>query len=118
MKKYLFVMRHFPHQSSHVQEALDQLLTAAAFDQSVSVLFVDNGVFQLKSTQNPQAMGVKNTAAMYSALPLYSVTDLFIEAESLQASGLSVEDLILPVQLLSRSEVNAFLKQHAAIIPD
>lgn len=118
MKKYLFVMRHFPHQSSHVQEALDQLLTSAAFDQTVSLLFVDDGVFQLKATQNSQAMGLKNTAAVYSALSLYGVTDLFVELESLQASGLSVEDLILPVQLLPRTEVNALLLQHTAIIPD
>lgn len=118
MRKYLFVMRHFPHQSRHVQEALDQLLTAAAFDRSVSVLFIDDGVYQLKSTQNPQAIGLKNTAAICSALPLYGVTDLFVEVESLHASGLSEEDLILPVRFLPRNEVNALFLQHTVIIPD
>lgn len=111
-------MRHFPHQSRHVQEALDQMLTAAAFDQSVSVLFVDDGVFQLKSTQNPQAMGVKNSAAMYAALSLYGVNDLFVEVESLRANGLTADDLILPVQLVPRTEISALLAQHAVIIPD
>lgn len=118
MRKYLFVMRHAPHHSTHVQEALDQMLTAAAFDQSVSVLFLDDGVLQLKSMQNPLAMGVKNTAAMYSALELYGVTDLFVEVESLEINGLTENDLMLPVRLIPRTEISVLLAQYSAIIPD
>lgn len=117
MKEYLFVMRHLPHVSSHVQETLDQMLTTAAFDQTVSVLFIDDGVLQLKNGQNPQQIGVKNTAAIFQALELYEIKHLFVEAESLISRGLTVNELILPVQLISRAEVNALLQRHAIIIP-
>lgn len=118
MKRYLFVMRHLPHLSSHVQEALDQILTTAAFDQAVSVLFLDDGVFQLKSRQDPQTMVLKNTAAIFTALELYEISDVFVEAESLTDSGLVLDDLILPVRVIPRAEVNTLMQRHDVIVPD
>jgi tRNA 2-thiouridine synthesizing protein C len=118
MKKYLFVMRHLPHVGSHVQEALDQMLTTAAFDQAVSVLFLDDGVLQLKRGQNPALQSGKDTAAIFNALSIYDVNQLLVESESLASRGLQVEDLILPVELVSRQQVNAFINQHHIVIPD
>lgn len=117
MKEYLFVMRHLPHVSSHVQETLDQMLTTAAFDQTVSVLFVDDGVLQLKAGQNTQPMEGKNTAAIFQVLALYEINNLFAEAESLSSRGMTVEELILPVQLIPRAQVNGLLQRHAIVIP-
>ncbi|MBS4052489.1 sulfurtransferase complex subunit TusC [Methylomonas rivi] len=118
MKKYLFVMRRLPHLTSHVQEALDQMLTTAAFDQSVSVLLLDDGVFQLKAGQNPQNMALKNTAAIFTALALYEIKDVFAEAESLADRGLGTDDLILPVQSIPRAAVNELMRRHDVIVPD
>ncbi|MCQ8102669.1 sulfurtransferase complex subunit TusC [Methylomonas sp. SURF-2] len=118
MKKYLFVMRHPPHVGSHVQETLDQILTTAAFDQAVSVLFLDDGVFQLKTRQNPQDMVLKNTGAIFTALELYEVKDVFVEAESLLDRGLSAAELILPVLTVARADVNALIRRHDVVVPD
>ena len=118
MKSYLFVMRHFPHFSSHVQETLDQLLTTAAFDQTVSLLFIDNGVSQLKAQQNSESMPLKNTAAIFQVLDVYDIKNLYVEAESLFAKGLNEADLILPVNLIRRAEVNDFMQQHDVLMPD
>lgn len=117
-KTYLYVMRRPPHAGWLLQETLDQLLTTAAFDQSVSVLWLDQGVYQLKKQQQPALMGLPDTAAGFTALPLYGVEQLFVEQESLVTSGLTVEDLLLPVQCLPRSQINALLQQHAVIIGD
>lgn len=111
-------MRHLPHLSSHVQETLDQILTTAAFDQSVSVLFLDDGVFQLKSGQDPQTMALKNTAAIFTALELYEITDVFVEAESLAHRGLVLDDLILPARAMPRADVNGLIRCHDVIVPD
>lgn len=118
MKRYLFVMRQLPHNSSRVQETLDQLLTTAAFDQSVSLLFMDDGVFQLKSDQNSEFMTMRNTAAMFLSLELYGITQVYVEIESLTTRGLAQDDLIMPVQALSRSVVHDFIQQHDIVIPD
>ena len=117
MKNYLFVMRRLPHLNSQVQETLDQMLTTAAFDQSVAALFIDDGVWQLKQGQDPSTMVLKNTAAMFSALEMYDIDKLYVETESLSERGLGACDLILPVQLVSRAEVNDLLKRYQVLIP-
>lgn len=118
MKKYLFVMRHLPHCSSRVQETLDQILTTAAFDQKVSLLFVDDGVLQLKSGQNPNRINLRNTCAVFQALQIYDINDLYVESESLSARSLLQSDLILPVQCIQRSALNALVQQHDVILAD
>jgi tRNA 2-thiouridine synthesizing protein C len=117
-KRYVFVMRHPPHAGWRLQETLDQLLTTAAFDQSVTVLWLDQGVYQLSKHQQPACMGLPDTAAALTALPLYGVEQLFVEQESLAASGLALDDLVLPLRCLPRSQVNALLQQHAIIMGD
>ena len=118
MKKYLFVLRRAPNNGNHLQEALDMILTTAAFDQSVSLLFIDDGVLQLRRGQNPQVLSLKDTAAIFSALEIYDVRQLYVESESLSARGLVKEDLLLPVELLDRCEINGLMAQYAVIVPD
>ena len=111
-------MRHLPHVACHVQETLDQLLTIAAFDQHVTLLFLDDGVFQLKSRQQPAKMSFKLVAAMLQSLEVYGIEHLYVETESLSARGLNCDDLILPVQRIDRKAVHALLQQHDVVVPD
>lgn len=110
MKSYLFVLRKPAHSGAYLQEMLDIILITAAFDQSVSILWLDEAVFSLKNNQQPERLGLKNTAAMMQSLVLYDVTDLYIETESLQAVGLLVNDLCLPVQTLPRTAIGEFMQ--------
>ena len=110
MKNYLFVLRKPAHSGAYLQEMLDIILTTAAFDQSVSILWLDDAVFQLKNNQHPEIMGMKDTAAMFQSLSIYDVTDLYIETESLQERGLALNALSLPVQALHRQEIGAFMQ--------
>jgi len=118
MKKYLFVLRRAPNNGNHLQEMLDMILTTAAFDQSVSLLFMDDGVLQLRRGQNPEALGLKDTSAIFSVLEIYDVQELYVENESLSARGLNKDDLLLPVELLDRSEINALMSRYPVIVPD
>lgn len=118
MKQYLFVLRHSPHLCSHVQEALDQLLTTAAFDQVVTVLFLDDGVLQLKRGQDAARLGRRDTLAVLQALSLYDVERVFVEHESLLERGLIELDLSLQVQVIPRREVSVLLASHDIIVPD
>ncbi len=110
MKSYLFVLHHAPHSGSSVQELLDVILTTAAFDQQVAVLLIDEAVWALKKTQQPEKYGGKDTAAIFQALPLYEV-QTFVELESLQERGLTPADLTLPVELLPRGQVAQLMAQ-------
>jgi len=118
MKSFLFIMRHLPNIGIHVQETLDMVLTTAAFDQTVSLLFVDDGVLQLNKLQNAQSIGLRDTIAVFSALEVYDVTQIYVEIESLQARGLQVIDLILPVQLIQRRDTSEFMQQYDVLLTD
>lgn len=109
-------MRTLPHQGVRLQEKLDVILTAAAFDQQVSLLFLDDGVFQLKTGQQPDNQQLKDTASIFNALEMYDVTDLYIEAESLQQCGLSLGDLSLPMKEIGGQEVGGLMKQFDIVI--
>ncbi len=111
MKKFLFVLRKPAHSGAYVHEMLDIILTTAAFDQSVSILWLDDAVFQLKNYQQPEILGLKDTAAMLKSLALYEVTELYIETESLQERGLTLTALCLPVQTLPRETIGEFMQR-------
>ena len=64
-----------------------------AFDQDVSLVFTDDGVYQLMKNQNTEGIGMKNFSATYSALGDYEVKKVYIDKESLEERGLSLSDL-------------------------
>ncbi|MEY3879842.1 MAG: sulfurtransferase complex subunit TusC [Pseudomonadota bacterium] len=72
MKTYLFILRKPAHSGAYVQEILDIILTTAAFDQKVSLLLLDDGVFHLKKNQQPESVGMKDTAANLCRRRLYA----------------------------------------------
>jgi tRNA 2-thiouridine synthesizing protein C len=105
MKKFMFVNRKAPYGTIYALESLEVVLIAATFDQDVSLAFVDDGVYELAKGQDTQAIGIKNHSKTYRALEGYDVEKLYVERESLQARGLSVEDLMVDVEVLSSAQM-------------
>lgn len=93
VKKFLYVNRKAPYGTIYALEALEVVLIGAAFDQDVSMAFLDDGVFQLVKDQNTKEIGVKNFSPTFRALGDYEVTKLYVEAESLAERGLTEGDL-------------------------
>lgn len=93
VKKFLYVNRKAPYGTIYALESLEVVLIGAAFDQDVSLAFLDDGVFQLVKSQDTKEIGVKNFSPTFRALGDYEVTKLFVEQESLDERGLSADDL-------------------------
>jgi len=93
VKKFLYVNRKAPYGTIYALESLEVVLIGAAFDQDVSLAFLDDGVFQLTKSQNTETIGVKNFSPTFRALGDYDVTKLYVEQESLAERGLSENDL-------------------------
>ncbi len=93
VKKFLYVNRKAPYGTIYAQESLEVVLIGAAFDQDVSLAFLDDGVFQLTKGQDTKEIGLKNFSATYRALGDYEVTKLYVEKESLEERGLTLDDL-------------------------
>lgn len=93
IKKFLYVNRRAPYGTIYALESLEVVLIGAAFDQDVSLAFLDDGVFQLTRGQDTGDIGIKNFSATFRALGDYEVTRLYVERESLAERGLSQDDL-------------------------
>jgi len=94
IKKFLYVNRKAPHGTIFALESLEVVLIGAAFDQDVSLAFIDDGVYQLLQNQDTSGIGVKNFSATYKALGDYDVNKIYVEKESLELRGLSKENLL------------------------
>jgi len=93
VKKFLYVNRKAPYGTIFAQEALEVVLIGAAFDQDVSLAFLDDGVYQLTKGQDTKETGLKNFSPTFRALGDYEVTKLYVEQESLDERGLTLDDL-------------------------
>ena len=94
VKKFLYVNRKAPYGTIYALESLEVVLISAAFDQDVSLAFLDDGVYQLMEGQDTAGIGMKNFSPAYNALGDYEITKLFVEKESLEERGLSTDDLM------------------------
>lgn len=94
VKKLMYVNRKAPYGTIYALESLEVVLIGAAFDQQVSLAFVDDGVYQLTRSQNTDGIGMKNFSPTYAALGDYDVRHIYVERESLEARGLTVDDLM------------------------
>ena len=93
-KKFLYVNRKPPHGTIYALESLEVVLIGAAFEQDVTLAFIDDGVYQLLKNQDSSAIGTKNFAPTYRALGDYDVNKIYVERESLEMRGLGKEDLM------------------------
>ncbi|MDI9850191.1 sulfurtransferase complex subunit TusC [Rhodoblastus sp. 17X3] len=93
-KKFLYLNRKAPFGTIYALESLEVVLIGAAFEQDVSLAFIDDGVFQLMNNQDATAAGMKNFSKIYRALGDYEVRKLYVEKESLDLRGLTVGDLM------------------------
>ncbi len=75
-------------------ESLEVVLIAAAFEQDVSLAFMDDGVYQIVEGQETDGIGMKNFSKTFHALGDYDINKLYVSKESLEERGLSESDLM------------------------
>ncbi len=116
IKKFMYVNRRAPYGTVYALESLEVVLVGAAFDQDVSVVFMDDGVFQLKKGQDTSESDMKNFSPTYRALEMYDVEKVYVEQESLDARGLNADDLIVPVEVLSAGNIGQLMQEQDVVL--
>jgi tRNA 2-thiouridine synthesizing protein C len=92
-KKFLYMNTKAPYGTIFALESLEVVLIGAAFEQDVSLAFIGDGVYQLTKGQKTDGIGMKCFAPTYAALGDYEVTKIYVEKESMEERGLSLDDL-------------------------
>lgn len=116
IKKFMFVNRKAPYGTIYALESLEVVLISAAFDQDVSLAFLDDGVFQLKKGQQTKGIETKNFSPTYRALDGYDIEKLYVEKESMDARGLTEDDLLVDVTVLSREDMGKLMDEMNVVI--
>lgn len=116
VKRFMYLNRKAPYGTIYALETLEKVLVAAAFEQDVSVVFVDDGVYQLKKGQSTEEIGMKNFSPTFRALDGYDVEKLYVEKESLEARGMSQEDLIVDVEVVGSEQLKELMAAQDVIM--
>jgi tRNA 2-thiouridine synthesizing protein C len=123
-KKILFILRNTPYGSSRAQEGLDAIFAASVFDQQVTALFMDEGIWQLHRYQ--QSHGVqhniphidehKNIAAQLESFPLYDINSVYVDHAALKRFNIPKQELILEPELVNDKAIRALIATHDVVL--
>src|SRR5487761_2472273 len=116
VKKIMYVNRKAPYGTIYALESLEVVLISAAFDQDVSLVFIEDGVYQLKKGQQTKGIETKNFSPTYRALEGYDIEKLYVEKESLEARGLTEDDMLVDVMVLDRVALGALMDQQDVVL--
>ncbi len=116
IKKFLYVNRKAPYGTIYALESLEVVLIAAAFEQDVSLAFIDDGVYEIVKGQDTKGTEMKNFSPTYRALEGYDVEKLYVEKESMEARGLTEKDFLVPVQVLTVGEMADLMESQDVVL--
>lgn len=115
--KVMFICRTAPYGTVFEQEAIEAMVMFGAYEQDISVAFLDDGVFSLKKGQNPSLVGKKNFSMAYMILKEdFEISNIYVEKESLQERGLTEDDLITEVEVLDRDALRKKMDENKAFL--
>ena len=116
VKKFLYINRRAPHGTIYAHEALEVVLIGAAFEQDITLAFLDDGVFQLKKNQDTTDINTKNFSKTYGALEMYDVEKLYVEKESMEQRGLTKDDLSVDVKVINSKDMQKLIEESEVIL--
>ena len=108
MKRVLYLVRRCPGVAA--DETIDLALVSGVFEQRTTMLFMDDGVFQL--------LGLADRQSSLKALPTYDIDDIRVCERSLAARRLAANDIDLPVRPADQDDIRELLAEVDVVIPD
>lgn len=115
-KRILIVCRKAPYGSSLAREALDIALATSVFDQTLALLFMGDGVWQLLPGQDSSDIPSKNLSKQLSALPLYDVSEIYIDSQALAQRQLDADSLVVKTKPLATEDIGHFINRFDTVL--
>lgn len=112
----LLWMHQSPFTDIRGQELTDLLLTYAAFEQPLSLLFSDSAVLSLLPPNNDASAGIKTYNRQFKALPMYDIDRIYVDQQSFVQYGLVDQTLLCQVQPLSPTAMASLITEAQFVI--
>lgn len=116
IKKFMFVNRKAPYGTIYALESLEVVLIGAAFEQDVSLAFIDDGIYQLTKGWNTKAVDMKNFSSTYRALEGYDIEKLYVDRSSMEKRGITQDDLVVPVNVMDDGDMAKLMEEQDVIL--
>lgn len=116
MNKVAWVFHTPPHGTAAGREGLDAILATSAYSDEQALFFVGEGVLQLVKNQRPEVILSRDYIAAFKLLDLYDVEVRYACQQSLQHWGLSEQDLLIEVEVLTAQELAQHLRQYDQLL--
>ena len=117
MAKIMFVNRNAPHGSIYAWEGLEVLLIFGAFDNELSAVYMDDGVFSLKKGQDTSELGIKGFLQTLPVLEDYGCETILVDKESLEKRGMTADDIAIPVQIVDGAAIAKAMSEQDCLLP-
>lgn len=111
-KKILIVHTQSALNSLAGKETLDLSLIFAAYDQTVEVLFIGDGVTQCLSSQQPERLQHKDYLSTFKLLEMYEVEGTYVCQQSIEKLGIDASRIAPPFSVVDNTRLSQ-LKQQA-----
>lgn len=116
IKRLAILNAKAPYANSAGKDALDIALIFGSFEQSVSLFFQGDGVWQLISGQDSSIISVKDYLKTFAAFEFYDIEDIYICQASLEERNLPAKFHIEEVQVLNQQAFAQQLTSHHTIL--
>jgi len=111
MAKLMIVFRTAPYGTIYSFEGLENVLIMGAYDQDISVLFIDDGVYAIKKGMDTSATGIKDFSPTFRALEAYDIDKIFIDRDSMESRGLTLDDFVIEPQVIESDQVEKMMEE-------
>ena len=116
MKKVAVLMRKAPYGSVYTAEGFRSVMGVGIFEMDAALIFVEDGVYALVKDQNPEKLDMQPLGEGFPMLPEFGVNGFYVHQPSLEERGLSVDDLVMEVQLIDNAGLAELLAEHGAVL--
>jgi tRNA 2-thiouridine synthesizing protein C len=117
MSKVAVLMRKAPYGSVYTAEGFRSVMGIGIFELDVALIFMEDGVYALVKDQNTEKLDMQSLGEGFPMLPEFGVEKFYVHQPSLEARGLTVDDLVMDVQLVDSLGLAELLAEYGNVIP-
>jgi tRNA 2-thiouridine synthesizing protein C len=117
METVAILMRKAPYGSVYTAEGFRTMMGIAVFEMDISVVFMDDGVYALLTGQDPGQLDMKPLGDGFPMLRDFDVEKFYVHDESLLERGLTTEDLVMEVEVISGAQIAEILDKAGKVLP-
>ena len=117
MDKVVVLLRKAPYGRVYTAEAFRTIMGIAVFEMDICVVFMDDGVYALMKNQDPEKLDMKPLGDGFPMLKDFNVNRFVVHDKSLADRGLTLDDLVLEVEVASGDQIAKIFEDYGKVLP-